>query len=371
MDPVSHLSLGRTLVAVLTPRALGDRPVRGSVAAGVLGTLAPDVDAIFMLAGWDVYLRVHEIGTHSLPGNAASALLTAAVVRPLARGSSYPMLFVFAWIGALSHIALDLLSSARLRPGWPVIDTVVSLPVVAMADPWLLVFCASGPLAIWYWNRTPKQAAAVALACTVIFVALKGVAGVWAFGAYRTARDVSHERVDARVIEAKWASLGAWRVLDRTPTRLRVWQTSIRGPAIEILSWPLDNDTEPIRVSRFVHRPQLSPRASSRICRRASAGRRWVARAVVGPSILLGSDEAERAGSGADPSDQRRQAASRLRVVVWRRSRRTRSARPRDRHDRRIHADARGSALSACARFVSTNSTFANGVPSPVAFCST
>jgi membrane-bound metal-dependent hydrolase YbcI (DUF457 family) len=249
MDPVSHLSLGRTLVAVLTPRSSSDRRVRGTVAAGVLGTLAPDVDAIFMLAGWDLYLRVHEIGTHSLPGNAASALLTAAVVRPLVRGSSYPMLFVFAWIGALSHIALDLLSSARLRPGWPVIDTVVSLPVVAMADPWLLIFCASGPVAVWFWRRTPKKAAAIALACTAIFLAVKSVVGVRAFDGYRTARDRSPEPVDARVIEAKWASLGAWRVLDRTPSQLRAWQTTM-GPAIEILSWPLEPESETIRASR-------------------------------------------------------------------------------------------------------------------------
>ena len=77
MDPVSHVAFGRTLVALDSGRTLGP----GAIAACVLGSLTPDIDAVFMPFGWDFYLRIHQGGTHSLIGSMASAALTAAVVR--------------------------------------------------------------------------------------------------------------------------------------------------------------------------------------------------------------------------------------------------------------------------------------------------
>lgn len=249
MDPVSHASLGRTLIGLIAP-ATSDRPMRGRVAAGVLGTLSPDLDAVFMPFGWDVYLRAHEIGTHSLPGNAVCALLTAAVVRLFAPNTPYAVLFASAWIGALSHIALDLVSSARLRPGWPFVDTVVSLPAVAMADPWLFVLCLSGPLAFWLWSSASKTAARITIVVTALFLIAKGLVGAAAFSGYRAARDAAGEPVEARVIEAKWANLTTWQVFDRTPSRLRVWRAQPGGPAVQIRVWPLVAESDSIRASR-------------------------------------------------------------------------------------------------------------------------
>ena len=73
MDPVSHASFGRTLVAALgTHQASSDRPVRGTVVAAVLGALSPDIDSIVMPFGWDRYLRVHETATHSAGDHVAA-----------------------------------------------------------------------------------------------------------------------------------------------------------------------------------------------------------------------------------------------------------------------------------------------------------
>ncbi len=52
MDPISHVAFGRTLVALTR----SDGATRGTVGAAVLGSLAPDVDAVFMPFGWDRYL---------------------------------------------------------------------------------------------------------------------------------------------------------------------------------------------------------------------------------------------------------------------------------------------------------------------------
>jgi membrane-bound metal-dependent hydrolase YbcI (DUF457 family) len=157
MDPVSHAALGRTLIAAFAAGRQRARPPRAWVAAAVLGALSPDLDAVLMPFGWDQYLRVHEIGTHTLAGTLACAVLTAAAVRVFAREGRYSSLLLPAWLGAGSHVLLDLLSSARLRPGWPLVDTVVSLPVVAMADPWLFALCVAGPVWIWIAER-PRDA---------------------------------------------------------------------------------------------------------------------------------------------------------------------------------------------------------------------
>ena len=68
MDPVSHVIFGRTLIALDRRGRFG----AGAIAAAVLGALAPDIDVLAVWRGWDVYLRVHEIGTHSIVGSVAS-----------------------------------------------------------------------------------------------------------------------------------------------------------------------------------------------------------------------------------------------------------------------------------------------------------
>jgi membrane-bound metal-dependent hydrolase YbcI (DUF457 family) len=246
MDPVSHVAVARTLAG------LSERRVCGYVAAAVLGTLAPDADAVLMPFGWDRYLRIHEAGTHSLLGTVAVALLAAGVVRRFQRSADYRPLAAFAWMGALSHVLLDLVSSARHRLGWPLIDTVFSLPAVAMADPWLLGLSAIGAIAVILGRPADrsKRMAVASIAATVLFLTLKGILGASAFVGYRTARDQRAELVEARVIEASWASLSTWNVLDRTPRQLRFWRAKAHQPAEEVFSWPIVPETPLVHASR-------------------------------------------------------------------------------------------------------------------------
>ena len=82
MDPVSHVAFGRILVE-LAPRT---RRPRG-VLASVLGALCPDIDVVRMLLRYDLYLRIHEIGTHTIVGLAACAALTVGTVRLFVRNT--------------------------------------------------------------------------------------------------------------------------------------------------------------------------------------------------------------------------------------------------------------------------------------------
>src|SRR5580698_3217905 len=173
MDPLSHAVAGRAVAALIDP---AERPRRGVGAAAILGALSPDVDSALAPSGWDIYLRAHEIGTHSIAGCLLVACLAAALVRLLTRGSRYSVLCAAAAAGALSHVALDVLSGARIRVAWPFIATRVTLPLVAMADPWLVGIFVAGGAALWIGRRQHmRHVAKLTLGAAIAFLCLKAV----------------------------------------------------------------------------------------------------------------------------------------------------------------------------------------------------
>jgi membrane-bound metal-dependent hydrolase YbcI (DUF457 family) len=264
MDPISHATFGVAVVEALGTRVetRGDTRtiVRGATMATVLGALSPDIDAIVMPFGWDRYLLVHRIGTHAIVGTIACGLLTAGVVWLFVRSGTtqqwrdlgrrgYWTLAVCAWIGAVSHVLLDLLSSARLEPGWPFINTIVSWPVVAMADPWMLGLCVLAAVAVRFAGR-PRNAAVLTLLLIAMFVSIKAMLGFVAISRYEVASASIDAPVLSRVVEAEWGRLSRWRVADATRTQLRTWTTSAtQSPRVE-LSWTRAPESDLTTASR-------------------------------------------------------------------------------------------------------------------------
>ena len=211
MDPVSHLVLARMVAAVRTSR---DMP-RGVVAATVLGGLAPDIDAALMAVGWDVYLRWHELGTHAIAGTPLVALLTAVVVRTWAPALSLPALVFAAWLGALSHVFFDIYSGATIRLLWPISSEVVSMPVVAMADPLAIGTVLSGAAALWVWPRRPRAAAMLTLSLLLAVGAVKLTTRTRALAAYVTQVAATRTMPQEAAVEARWGSWREWFLYDR------------------------------------------------------------------------------------------------------------------------------------------------------------
>jgi inner membrane protein len=245
MDPLSHVIFGRTLIA-LDRRGRFDR---GAVAAAALGAIAPDIDAIAIWRGWDVYLHVHEMGTHSIAGSVAVACATATLVYSVKREGRYGALILAAWIGALSHVIFDLVSGARLKLGWPVLQGRSSIPLVAMADPWLIAICTVGAGALWVSRRrTPAVAGAVVTAIAA-FLALKGA--MMAFAVPQWTAATSGDRVVHHAVEASWSSLTRWEVFDRTPHALRQWRVdALTDRATLLLTYPLHAEPPIVDASR-------------------------------------------------------------------------------------------------------------------------
>jgi membrane-bound metal-dependent hydrolase YbcI (DUF457 family) len=245
MDPLSHVLFGRTLVALDRHRRLGE----GSVAACVLGTLAPDVDVLVIPRGWDVYLRVHQFGTHSLVGSIAVASAAAGLVFIFKRSAHYASLMLAASAGALSHLVFDLFSGAVLTPGWPFSHARLSIPLVAMADPWLVGICAGGAMALWMGRRRMTRVAHGVLLAIGVFLAVKGVLLTAAVPQWTQGR--GSDAILNSATEAEWGSLIEWNVFDRTPLALRKWRVNaVRGPATLMFTKPLAPELPLVVTSR-------------------------------------------------------------------------------------------------------------------------
>ncbi len=265
MDPVSHVIFGRTIVAAL------ERPDRGrfgsgAAAAAMLGALSPDIDSVFMPAGWDRYLRVHEIGTHSLLGALVVGSAAAVLVRLVARRARFPALAAAGMLGALSHLLFDLLSGARLHLFWPLAEVRVTWPLVAMADPWLIAVLTISALWLIVKRRHLSKAAAQALALVAVFFVVKSLLYIRVLDLVRqdpaTAADLSAIRLkpdatdnispgSAIAFEARWASWTEWFVYVKEAERLRIWRAdALRGSLEPTLLWTTAGDAPLTLASR-------------------------------------------------------------------------------------------------------------------------
>jgi membrane-bound metal-dependent hydrolase YbcI (DUF457 family) len=221
------MAFGRTLVALDSRRTLGP----GAIAACVAGSLAPDVDAVSMPIGWDIYLRRHQGGTHSLIGSIACAALAAAAVRLLSKRSEFGPLLVAAWAGAAGHLLLDVISGADVRFFWP-FGPPVALPLFAMADPWLGGLLVLGLVLLAAGRRNSARAASAILLAVAIFAG--GKAALYG----RTGPDPSDGSILFSRADVEWGSLTRWITYETRSTsvdarRVDAW-TGASAPLLHV-----------------------------------------------------------------------------------------------------------------------------------------
>jgi membrane-bound metal-dependent hydrolase YbcI (DUF457 family) len=221
MDPISHAVIGHAVASALRP---GAARARGVAAASILGALSPDVDFVLMPVGWDVYLRAHVIGTHAIAGAVLTGLGSALLVRLCVRRSAFAALSAAAVLAAISHLFADIVSGARLRPGWPFNEAIVSAPLVAMGDPWTIAVLIACAALLWRWRAAPSRAARTALIVFGLFLAVKGALLAQVLGGPASAPDIDRE---SRILEARWGSLTEWYVFDRGAGALRQWRARV------------------------------------------------------------------------------------------------------------------------------------------------
>ena len=271
MDPLTHLVVGRAVVAAARDET-NDRAVG---AAAMLGALSPDVDSVLAFSGWDRYVRAHQYGTHSFIGALIMAALAAAVAKrsaeafalrrtherranandrsakasaersPARSAAAFPTVFAAAAAGALSHVLLDLIAGARIAVAWPIAERRVSLPLVAMFDPWFIGICTGWLLMLWPVRVTLQRASRALVAALVAFACLKGVL----LGVAIRRSGIAPDAPSA--IEAQWASLTDWFVFERSRDLVRSSAISSRGgPPVVLMTHAIVPDTGFVRASR-------------------------------------------------------------------------------------------------------------------------
>jgi hypothetical protein len=223
-------------------------------AAFLLGSLAPDIDAVLMPTGWDRYLVAHETLTHSLVGSAGSALLVAIGLSGLRRardairqsdrsgqhavdvpshgpGARWPALAAAAWIGALGHVVLDILSGGTVKLYFPFSATRITEPLVSMADPLLAM-----PLALFLvYSLMPQRASRAAAVVTLGLVCVVlGIKATTRAMAIRTFDRASGGTPIARAVEPVWGSWFRWGVFERHQDWLGAWLVDSRTAAVSL-----------------------------------------------------------------------------------------------------------------------------------------
>ena len=105
--------------ALLAQTGFQQRYGPAATVALVVGAELPDLDFLFALGG-PVLSFVHHRGmTHSFLGGTGLALLGALTLWGLFRTHAYWRLALWTWLGVLSHIGMDYLTSYGTQVFWP------------------------------------------------------------------------------------------------------------------------------------------------------------------------------------------------------------------------------------------------------------
>lgn len=178
MDILTHGMSG-----LLTGRAVTRSFGKATVAASVIGALAPDLDLLAVVGDPLASLTVHRLATHSLAGGGALALATGGLIRLVAGGSLWRLVGL-ASLGWVSHVLLDLFTPSGVPLLWPLDERRWTVGSIHLLDPAVTAVIGAGLLGAWWWQPgwRPARASLVGLLgyLAVSVAVMNGVEARWA-----------------------------------------------------------------------------------------------------------------------------------------------------------------------------------------------
>ena len=141
--------------------------------AGLLGALAPDLDVIARI--WDpmAAIAVHRTATHSFTGGAIVAFAAAGLVWGFDR-QSFLKLLSAAYLGLLSHMGLDLLTSFGVAVLWPITERRFSLAQHYLIDPIFSALVLGFLIATFWFKGRRTLLSKIALVSIVLYASISG-----------------------------------------------------------------------------------------------------------------------------------------------------------------------------------------------------
>jgi inner membrane protein len=177
MEPIAHSLTGAALARIVPMDGVSRRT---ALLTGIVAANLPDVDVLlYATHGEHGYLTCHRGVTHSVFALALMPPLWAALVSRVAKAPFGPLVLL-SFLGVLSHLLLDLVTSFGMMPLAPASWARVAVPWLFIVDPafWLIL-----GLPFWLARRPgarPRRIFATALAVLAAYIGACGLLSTWA-----------------------------------------------------------------------------------------------------------------------------------------------------------------------------------------------
>lgn len=211
MDTATHVLMGFGIAGLshLDPVVVGHPETAAAVmVSAVLGSNAPDADALFRLGGNGAYIRRHRGVSHALPMIAIWAFVISGGVQLLFPAASWSHLLLWTLISVSVHVFVDLFNPYGTQALRPFSTKWISWNVIPIFDPFIFILHVAGLI---LWLITPMAPGWLFASIYSILAAYY----IWrAFVHGRLERAVRRQHPEARrctvIPTVKW---GAWHVV--------------------------------------------------------------------------------------------------------------------------------------------------------------
>lgn len=262
MDIVTHALLGATLCHGCAAKQFA----RPAAAVGAMGAMLPDADILISRAGDPLFnLEMHRHFSHSLIFSPiGAAVVTLVIAWFLARRLTFRQTAVCAFIGYLSAILLDAMTSYGTHLFWPVSNERVALSVISIIDPIFSIALILGlTLALVKRKRAASQLAVYFCVCYLVTGFIQQQRALSALEQH-----VTQTGLPAATFIAKpaFGNIIVWRSLAVTPERVsafairpgiggspRIYEgdTASRVTPADVAAWSKGSDTLENDSQRF------------------------------------------------------------------------------------------------------------------------
>jgi len=216
MDPLTHALSGLAMAHAGFRQRIG----RSAVLAVTAGALAPDLDNVMAL--WDQFaaFKYHRGLTHSLFGGILLALLVAWPIYEWGGYKRYRELVALVYLGILTHIGLDLITSFGTMAVYPLSSTRFALDLAFIVDPLLTAAFAVPLVVAWRRPHLATRAVRIGLAAAVLYLSL--AAGAKAVAKTRFTTELGQRVIatDRIAVVPRLFSPFRWMAVAEAPGRL-------------------------------------------------------------------------------------------------------------------------------------------------------
>lgn len=163
MDPFSHALVGLAAGAFSGSGSVISNPM----ALGCLiGSVISDGDIIMQYWGDYAYLKNHRGASHSLAGMAILSAAAAFLISLIFPGNSFGSIFLWTYIGCLTHVGLDLFNSYGAKLFWPFFDKKYGTGLMLSFDPLLILVAAM----VYWFNSANLLLTCLSIAVYVFYL---------------------------------------------------------------------------------------------------------------------------------------------------------------------------------------------------------